>query len=198
MNVAPRLGLTQEIGLAGRGIVRLARFDPRWWEAFDFSTTGFVRSFLARLLGLPFYLFFAAVIDRALSHGQIGTWAALWPETAAFLIDLVVYPLLIALIARPLKIAAGYAAFIIVTNWTSLFLNVVLALVSVLATAGEGGLAVFGLFWFVLAGLAIFLTWRAARETLSHELAPVVLVVVLSVASGALIDQLVAWLSGHP
>ena len=40
------------------------------------------------------------------------------------------------------------------------------------------------------------IVWRIARETLSLELAPIVLVVVLSLTCGALADQAARWMVG--
>ena len=47
----------------------------------------------------------------------------------------------------------------------------------------------FSLLTLVLLCLSVFFVWRAGRLTLSHEVAPVMLVVVLSVAVSAASDQ---------
>jgi hypothetical protein len=188
--------LAASVRRRGRGLLRLARLDAHWRQDFDVSLAGFLLSFLARLVGLPFYLVSAANLNRGLSAIQAATPSPLWPEAVGFLINMLAYPLLIALLARPLKATRGYTSFVVVINWASLFLTVLLSVASLLALGGEGGLQVFGLAWILLAGAALYLTWRAAQETLVDELAPILLVVMLWVTVDVGADQLVALIAG--
>ena len=55
---------------------------------------------------------------------------------------------------------------------------------------------VFGFVWLVLFGASLFVVWRAARETLSPDIGPALMVVVLWVGLGVLTDQLGALLTG--
>lgn len=158
---------------------------PRW---FDLSVPGFVRSFLAPALALPLDVFCSAMEVR---QTQPVTTPELWGAAAANAINAVGFPLLIALVAKPLRIDAGYPAFIIVTNWAGLLCNVLLLAASPLLLAGQDGLGTFAVIQLVLLCLSILVVWRTARETLSRERAPVLLVMVLFVAVSAVSELVV-------
>jgi hypothetical protein len=108
----------------------------------------------------------------------------------AHLLSALGYPALIAAIARPLGVGAGYAGFVIIVNWASLFLNVGLAAASLLTFGGQVGFNLFSLIWLALLGVSLFITWRAAHETLSPEVPVALLMVVLSVGVDVLADQI--------
>jgi hypothetical protein len=180
-------GLTREASAAAWGLTALIRHREDWSLGFDPSARGFVRSFLAQALALPFYVFTAAVIARA--QAPSGGSATLWAAGLSDLIDAIAYPLVVAAFARPLRIGAGFSAFVVVINWASLFLNMLLALSSLALLFGREGAAVFSTAALVLFALSIFVTWRAARAALTGELAPALLMVVLSVGVGVLCDQ---------
>ncbi len=174
--------LTLEARAAASGIVRLVRGDSTWHEGFDFTTAGFVRSFIGPVLALPLYVAAVALVERPSSDGL------LWQAALAHLLDAFGFPVLLAVIAGPMRFKAGYAAFVTVNNWAALYLNVALAGASLFALLGPAGEQAFSLCSLVLLCLSVLIVWRLARETLSHELAPIVLVVVLSLAWGAFAD----------
>jgi hypothetical protein len=180
--------LTREIAQTGRGLVRLVRYDPAWPDGFDLSSIGFFRSFFAPLLALPFTLVVAAL---AVSDGGAKpfTTGVLVAAGLAHLFGAVAFPVLVALFARPFGLTGGYAAFVILVNWASLFLNVAACAAAALTPFGKTGLGLFGFFWILLFLTQFYVIWRAARETLSADYAPAVLMVVLSVAVGAASDQ---------
>jgi hypothetical protein len=188
--------LAAEGAAAGQGLVRLITFNPRWAEGFDASTAGFLRSFIAPLLALPLYLPVAQVLSEKL-EGAPSDSTSLAAAGMAHLINAFGFPALVALWARPLRFQAGYAGFVVVTNWASLLLNALLALATLTVLGGPSGVELFKVLALGLFALSIFVTWRAARETLTHEIAPILLVVVLSVALSALSDEAAAWLVGH-
>jgi len=159
--------LTREIAGTGRGLIRLARYDARWAEDFDFSTTGFFRSFFAPVLALPFTS--GDLLAAGVSHVT---------GVAAFAV-------LVALIARPFGLTAGYAAFMILVNWSGLFITLAACAAAALTLFGATGLGLFGFAWILLFLIQFYIIWRAARETLSADYGPAVLMVVLSVAIGA-------------
>ncbi len=182
-----------EILQAGRGLGRLIRFDPRWAEGFEFSLKGFLHSFYGPLLALPFYIFYIAMVQATQVSGRGVTAPILLVAGGEHLLDAFGYLLIIAIVARPLGIGAGFSAFATVVNWASLYLNAALAVGSLMLMAGEDGLETFSLYYFLLICVSVFLVWRAARETLTREFAPVLLVVVLSVAWSTAVDQVVGW-----
>jgi hypothetical protein len=190
--------LTREIADAGVGVGRLIRYDPRWPDGFDPTATGFLRSFLGPILALPFYLVTAYMLARAgAENGAVGA-PVLWAAGISHLGGAVLFPLVVALLARPFGFGGGYAGFIIVVNWASLFLNMAAAAASALNLAGAGGYALFGLVWLALFAVSLFVTWRAARETLSSEIPPALLMVVLSVAVGVATERAAEWAFGVP
>ncbi len=174
--------LLAEAKAAAAGIVRLVRGDAAWDQAFDFNVSGFARSFAGPLLAAPLYVAVVALVERPLSD------SALWQAALAYLLDAFGFPLLLAAIAGPMRFKAGFAAFVTVNNWAGLYLNMALAAAALLALLGSPGEQAFGLCSLVLLCLSVLIVWRLARETLSHELAPIVLVVVLSLAWGAFAD----------
>ena len=185
--------IPREIAGAGIGVGRLIRYDPRWPEGFTPTAGGFVRSFLGPLLGLPFYL----LVSAAMSAGDAGPVSRiLWASGVSDVINAIAFPALIAAIARPLKIGEGYAGFIIIVNWASLFMNICAAAAAALTLTGDGGQQIFVFVWLALFGLSLFVTWRAARETLSPEIPIALLMVVLSVGVGVLIDQVTGYAFG--
>jgi hypothetical protein len=188
MSEGANAALTREIAETGRGLVRLARYDPRWPDGFDLTTTGFFRSFFGPLLALPFYLVLAAL---AASEGGAKpfTGQILWIAGIGHVFNAVAFPALVAAFARPFGFTSGYAAFIILVNWAALFINVALCLCAPLTLLGRGGFEAFGFLWMMLFLVSIYLIWRAARETLSTEFTPALLMVVLSVAVGVASDQ---------
>lgn len=184
-----------EILRAGLGLGRLLRFDARWAEGFEFSLKGFLRSFYGPLLALPFYVFYIAMVQATQVAGRGVTAPILLVAGGEHLLDAYGYLLIIAIVARPLRFSAGFSAFATIVNWASLYLNGVLAVGSLMLMAGEDGLETFSLYYFLLICVSVFLIWRAARETLTREFAPVLLVVVLSVAWSTAVDQVVGWAS---
>ena len=182
--------LVAEARAAARGLVRLVLADPAWGDDFAFTAGGFVRSFAGPLAALPLYVMAVALVDRG-----SGT-ASLWAAGAAHLIDALGLPLLLAAVARPLRFEAGYAAFVTTTNWAALYLNAFLTLAALLTLLGPDGSRLFAWASLLLLAASVLVVWRAGRETLSHEIAPRALVVVLSIAWSAVADDLARRLLG--
>ena len=181
-----------EVADSARGVVRLLRFDPGWADAFDFSTEGFLRSFAAPILAMPCYLFATLVWSRAAGGG--GAVPPVWIIIVSHGFNALAYPLIVGALARPLGFGAGFASFVVVTNWGGLLFDAAVAAAAAPVLLTGAGLAVFRLIALLLFGASLFFTWRAGRETLSAEMAPVLMGVVLAVGVGALSDQLAVWL----
>lgn len=189
-------GLGREMADASVGVVRLIRYDPRWPDRFDPTAGGFLRSFLAPIIGLAIAAAVTAFFSRLASPGEAVDPRSLWAAGVSQIIGLVAYPAVVAMLARPLGIGAGYGAFIVVVNWASLFLNVAMSVAgSLLLFKGMG---FFGLVWMILFGGGLFVIWRAAREALSPEIPLALLMVVLWVGLGVLSNRLGAVVVGYP
>jgi hypothetical protein len=195
--VTAAAALTREIADAGVGVGRLIRYDPRWPDGFDPTASGFLRSFLGPVLALPFYLVAAAMLAHTgEDHARVGA-NVLWAAATSHIGGAILFPLVVAGIARPLGFAGGYAGFIIVVNWASLFINMAAAAASILNLA-PGGYPFFMVVWIALVAVSLFVTWRAARETLSADIPPALLMVVLSVAIGVVSERASEWAFGLP
>jgi hypothetical protein len=120
----------------------------------------------------------------------------MWEAGVSHTLNTIAFPALIAAAAKPLGIGEGYAGFIIVVNWASLFVSVAAAAGSLLNVFGETGFGLFIFTWLILFGLSLFITWRASREILSQEIPIALLMVVLSVGVSALIDQVCGFAFG--
>ena len=112
-----------------------------------------------------------------------------WAAVLSQLINTIAFPLLLALGAPLLGLTAGYAAFVVIFNWLSLFVGVAACLASPMVLLGEGGFSVFALVWMGLFLAQLFIIWRAARMTLSPEYSVALMVVVLSVGVGVAAEQ---------
>ncbi len=177
---------------AGRGLGRLLWLDPKWAGSFDFSVAGFLRSFYGPLMALPFYLFYSALFE-ATQQGHPVTPTLLAVAAGEHLADALGYVGLVILIARPLGVAGGIAAFVTVLNWRVLYLTGALGLASLLLMVGPDGTALFAWSCLLLLLVSLMLVWRAVRETLTKELAPGLLMVVLLVGWSVLMDQVSTW-----
>jgi hypothetical protein len=138
------------------------------------------------------------VSAMATANGAVVGNRVMWAAVASHVLNAVAFPAVIAAIAKPLRIGPGYAGFIIIVNWASLFVNVCTAAAAVLILAGETGQGLFTFFWLTLFGVSLFITWRASRETLSDEIPIALLMVVLSVAVGVLVDQVAGFAFSAP
>ncbi len=180
--------LPRDIADAGVGVARLIRYDPRWLEAFDVSAGGFLRSFAAPILSLPFVVIIAAMITGVPGDGHVIDPRLLWAAGLSQLLAAIAYPAVVGFLARPLGIGEGYGAFIVVVNWISLFVSIATTAATVLLLIGASDLFFF--LWLVLFGLSLFAVWRASREALSPEIGPSLMMVVLWVGIGVATDRL--------
>jgi hypothetical protein len=187
-------GTLGEIFNAGRGALALVALRPNWTSFYDLTPGGFTRSFFGPAIALPLYVFGAGLVARNMAGTATVPLGDLWSAGIAHVLDAAAFPALIYLLARPLQITKGYGAFIVVTNWAALFLNAILAVASLLALAGADGLEGFHAISLIVLCVWIFFTWRAARVLLTKEIAPALLIVVLSIGIGALAETAGDWL----
>lgn len=194
MSLAAAAELSREIADAGRSLVRLARFDPLWHEGLDISRGGLVRSFFAPLFSLPFHMVFAILATTGGGASPIPLKAVLAIGLAQVL-NVFGFPALVSLVARPLGFSAGYGPFIIVTNWASLFFSMALCLIAPLTLLGRQGADLMSFVALMAFALRVFVTWRAARNTLADDIAPALLMIVMLVAVDYGADQMAALLA---
>jgi hypothetical protein len=147
------------------GAYRLARFDAGGLTHFDATPGGFWKSFFAAVIVAPLYLILLAVrIENG--PADIESARLLAVESIAYVIGWVIYPLVMATVARLIDRERHYVRYIVAYNWTSVWQNVIylpIAILSVagLLTGGAGGL-------LAVAGLIVVLVyaWFVARTAL--------------------------------
>ena len=113
MSSATTHSLSRDALRALRGVVRIIRFDPLWAEDFDLDRLGFVRSFFAQFLRLPFLLLFSAVLSHAVKEKV--TALTLAERAGAALAGVVAYAFVSLVAARLLK-PVSYTHLTLPTN----------------------------------------------------------------------------------
>lgn len=197
MSIGASAELAREITGAGRALVRLGKFDLLWHEGLEITPGGFVRSFFAPLFALPFYLVFAALVTSSGGAQPISV-RALAALSLAHILNVLGFPALVGVFARPLGFSGGYPPFIIINNWACLFFSMAMCAIAPLTLFGPRGFDIMGLAWMVLFGLRVFITWRAARTTMGSDFGPPLLMIVLLVATDLAADRIGSLLLGVP
>lgn len=171
-----------------RGAFRFMAGDAGALEDFDFSVEGFWRSFQGQILAALFIIpNYYASVPLALSVGQIVVAPPLWLFLLQALVGMVLSPIMIAVLARQLQISAGYGRYIILANWVSVPISMLMALGPCLFLAG------IATGWFTLAmGFFCFLValsvmWRTARTGFMISGAMAIAIVVAELALNVLI-----------
>lgn len=156
-------------GLDAAWAVLVGRTRPL--DGLDLSFDGFWRSFAGPFLALPVYAIhvmaeYRLILGNLPEGAQLDETLFLLIRAAAFLADVAAFPLLAALLARPLGIAQAYVPLIVLFNWTAPLIAVPLALPSILLGAGVMGPGAATI--LLLMALVLAMTWRfrAARTAL--------------------------------
>ncbi len=165
---------------------------------FDLTVGGFWTSFLGFLFCLPANFLLKAADNR------IGQEAGIPIESVTdgfglqlfdMVLDWTVFPLLLALIARPLGFARGFVPFIIVRNWAAVILSA-LSAVSVLPyLAGLASLDVTLLLNIFCLGVSLQFTYRIVRATLGVPMIMAIGLVVMDLLLSLMIDFVIASLA---
>jgi len=126
-----------------QGAVALARRDPDASRFFDLSADAFWRSFGAIVFIVPLYIIFVMADARMTAElapppappmpSMPSLFAA---EIVALGLDWVAYPLVMFFVTRQFDLTRRYAAYIIVYNWSSLLVALVLTPPSLLYAVG--------------------------------------------------------------
>jgi len=134
------------------GAYRLARFAPDGLNAFNFTPTGFFRSFTAAALVAPFFL--TLLVGRfAASQDPPVFVRYLLLETIAYVISWCAFPLVMKGLCRSLDRRHKYIQFIVAYNWSMVPQNViyisiiVLGYIGVLSEGMTNGFALMVLIW---------------------------------------------------
>ncbi|WP_421724909.1 hypothetical protein [Bauldia sp.] len=154
-----------ERSLTGAWALFLDRGDALQW--FDFSVDGFWRSFRAIILVIPAY--FAFVVAEPIMATAV-TDEAPSPNLAAGAVALVLewiaLPIVLAVIAGQLGIAARYGAFIVARNWASVVAIAPTGVVAVLLLLGLIGPVATNFLMFIILLVMLRYSYIVARRTL--------------------------------
>ncbi len=167
--------------LAGALEIMLGR--PEGLAKLDVSLEGFWRSFGAFVLVLPFALLALISQTRLAALRAENTVVAghgLGVEIAILLLDWLAFPLLFALIARPLGLGPRNVPFIVARNWATVVIGALMALVHAAFLVGilPGQVAVYMLiafiavalrFSYVIARIALGVTMRTALPIVATD-----------------------------
>ncbi len=187
-----------ESALKGSWLLFLNRREGLKW--FDFSVGGFWRSFSVIVLLLPLF-WMTSLAERKLLITETdlapefldnaGFWGV---RLVGFALDWLALPVLLAFLARPLGIAATYPSFMVVRNWTSLFVAIPYVLSALFFQIGLISGGVMYLLWLCLLVMTLWYRFLIARmifrSSISLVLGIVFLDIVLSIFIQAAVDHL--------
>ena len=175
------------------GAWEIFKGNPRGLQGFDLSVAGFWRSFLIVVpLMIPYLLVSKAQLQIAISEFpgaedlELGSFY--WIEAVRLLLDWFAFPVVLALLAKPLGIGRHYVGFVVVRNWSEL-----LAALPLLAAALLYGLDLVGLDGFtfvslIATGVALYLRFRVARVALEANISFAIGIVVFDMALSTVIS----------
>ena len=149
-----------------QGALMLAARRDDAFERFNLTSDGFWRSFAAVLVIAPLYLY-ADRVD-ALYPAQGGEPLAYTPALSliTLAIEWIAWPIAVALVTFRTRLSGFFARYIIVYNWSSIPVFVVMVMPLVGLDAGFIGLDQAAVAGAVLLIVALWYRWLVARLTL--------------------------------
>lgn len=169
--------------------------------AFDLSIDGFYRSFGAVFLLAPLYAIAALAearllqVDGAPVDGFPYVWFFGW-KFAGLGVDWLALPVVLALLARPLGLAARYVPFIVARNWTSPVAMSMSILPSVLYAAGLVGQELAAILFLVVVIGVIRYQYQVVRIALQTTIAMSIAVVAFDLTLSLFLAELMSRLAG--
>lgn len=175
--------------LAGAWAVMNGR--PQGLRRLDLTIDGFWRSFAALLLVLPPALLVVAVDPAGLLED-----GAAAPRDAGFLlrkaaglaVDFAAFPLILALVARPLGLAGRYVPFVVARNWGSVIVAALFGAAALPALFGLISGEVLAMLLLLLFALSLRFSYLVARTALGAPPMLAVPVVVLELVLSLLVE----------
>ncbi|WP_289035319.1 hypothetical protein [uncultured Roseibium sp.] len=182
----------QEIARALQGSWMLLRNRPEGMRGFDLSIEGFWRSFAVVFLLVPLFVV-SSLAERKLLLDETDFLpaGAFWlAQFTSLGLDWVALPLLLAGLAKPLGISAGYVPFIVARNWTSLLAALPYVFVGLLYLAGLIAPGIMVLLSLVTLIVVIWYRFIIARVALQASMSMTIGVVILDIILSLLIGEL--------
>jgi len=175
------------------GSLAIARSDPDPSRFFDLSADSFWRSFGAVIFMLPIYLFITLAEARMAVEitepgtPQPDTGTLMFAETIILGLDWVAYPAAVFFLAPLLGLTKRFAPYIIVYNWSSLALILVLLPNYLLYSIGLFPVEAAVMVNFILLIAFFWFRFKIAREVLDAEVPTAIGMVALDTVLGLFI-----------
>lgn len=149
----------------------------------DVSLGGFWRSFGAIVFIVP-YLVLGIMDQPAEAGGGDGlageaASSGIGLQILATGVDWIMFPLVFALLARPIGVADRYVPFIVARNWSAVIVSAFLALVTGAHLLGLAPDAVLPFLLVIVLGVTLRFSYLVIRTTLAVPMAVAVPIVVL-------------------
>jgi hypothetical protein len=146
----------------------------------DLTLEGFWRSFAAIVLLAPFAVLALISQQRlAAAAGESPVAGGLGLEAVALLIDWFAFPLVFAILARPLGLGGRYVPFIVARNWASVIIAAMVAAVHATHVLGLLPSRFAPVLLFVAVAIALRFSYVIARTTLGVPIGLAIPIVVL-------------------
>ena len=151
-----------------KGSWRLLLGDERAMGWFDTSIEGFWRSFAAMLLCLPMPLVELAAQPLLPMAARVGAETFQGPGywltgLAAYGLTWIAFPILLALLARPLGITGVYVPLMVARNWTTLIAAAPSFAFTLLFVVGLIPIGALGPLNLAALGFGLYYAWVATR-----------------------------------
>ncbi|MGB0920045.1 MAG: hypothetical protein ACPG1C_01865 [Alphaproteobacteria bacterium] len=179
------------------GAFKVARGNFDGYRHFSNTIDGFWQSFLAAPLTLPIRVLLLAG-TFSLATETLSSNMVFLVETIGFLIDWIVFPLLMIPITRMMNITNRYVPFIIAYNWTKLPIYLAVSLALFIAMSpGEGAMNPLGGMLVLLAGgWSFWLRWRVAKDMLEITGLNAAVIVLFDTGIAIVMSGLIAQMIG--
>ncbi|AWZ03084.1 hypothetical protein RHODOSMS8_03583 [Rhodobiaceae bacterium] len=175
------------------GAWKIARRDPSALSHFDFSADAFWRSFAAFIFATPFYLVFISAEWRMIGDADIVVTNSLLGYTTieflSYVAFWVLYPLSMVFICRRLNLTHQFAPYIIVFNWSSVLVAVLLAPPYVLYSFGIATIETSAFLILLVFVTALLYHWQIAVTAFRTTSATAAGIVAFEVALGFMINM---------
>ncbi len=174
------------------GAWKIARRDPTALSHFDFSADAFWRSFAAFIFAMPFYLVFISAEWRMIGEAEVVVTNTLLGYTTIELLSYVafwvLYPVSMVFLCRTLSLTQNFAPYIIVYNWSSVLVAVLLAPPYVLYSFGIASIETAAFLILLVFVTALLYRWQIAVTVFRTTPALAAGIVAFELALGFLIN----------
>jgi hypothetical protein len=171
------------------GAWRVFRLDPDAMRWFNTSMDGFWRSFFAAILALPSFAFaFAFQLGDMVDTPEPAVAGLL--GAIAYAASWIAFPVIAALVVRPMGYGHNYVPYIVVHNWAGGLVAQVYLVVEILVRVGIFAGEMGGFVKIVLFVVTLWYGWRVARAALEASASLAAALVVLATGLDLVIGYL--------